>query len=170
MSYTTDREWSDQFIPQLKQIVGPLLLDVAPISMDQQFNTDLIVLQARNLQIACRVRRFDGNVRPEWLRQFTIRASRDSGAETEASKIANGYGHWLVYGWAKSAGFIDPWVVINLDSLRFHRDNPSPCIQHGTTPNGDGTHFHWFDFTSFPAEPPIIVARSSSQVVIPRLF
>jgi hypothetical protein len=55
MSYLHDREWSDPYIPAIKAIVGQYLLVESPIEVDQRQAADLIVLNARNLTIACRV-------------------------------------------------------------------------------------------------------------------
>ena len=50
-------EWSDIFLPQIKKIVGPLLLEPASFELDASEATDLVVLKARDMRIGCRVRR-----------------------------------------------------------------------------------------------------------------
>ncbi|ERT07134.1 hypothetical protein M595_2860 [Lyngbya aestuarii BL J] len=35
-------------------------------------------------------------------------------------------------------------------------------IQFGEQPNSDGTAFVWFDLSTFPSEPPILLASSLS--------
>lgn len=46
--------------------------------------------------IAARFRR--PSYYPRYAHQFTIRPSLSSGAETELSKVVNGYGDWTFYG------------------------------------------------------------------------
>lgn len=50
MSYANDRSWSDQFIPDIQAKVGPILLSPAPFHADAQQATDLMILQARDIQ------------------------------------------------------------------------------------------------------------------------
>jgi len=37
----------------------------------------------------------------------------------------------------------------------------TPQIVMGDQANADGTRFKWFDVRSFPAEPPLVVAKGS---------
>lgn len=97
-AYESDRRWSDKFIPAIKQIVGPRLLSVTPDEIDCKQAADLMVFTARDMKIAARVRR--PGFADKYPYEFTIRARRDSGAETELSKIVNGWGDWLFYGHA----------------------------------------------------------------------
>ncbi len=73
--YQPDRSWSDIFIPDIKRIVGPLLLEPASFEIDTKQATDLIILRARDQMIAARVRRPGFWDRYQY--QFTIRARRD---------------------------------------------------------------------------------------------
>ena len=67
---------------------GPL--NVAPEPMDRLQATDLVMLDARDMRIAARVRR--PGYFQRYPHQFTIRSSLPSGGETELSKIVNGKG------------------------------------------------------------------------------
>lgn len=160
--YRADRQWSDRFIPQIKSIVGPLLLDAAPFELDAKEATDLMVFRARDMRIAARIRRhgfFDN-----YGNEFTIRARRDSGAETELSKIVNGWGDWLFYGHAdERASQITQWMLIDLDHFRaglIRSSMNGHVLRTGDKPNGDGTYFKWFDARSFPKHPKLLVASS----------
>lgn len=158
-SYRCDREWSDRFIPQIKSIVGPLLLSESPLEIDQKQAADLIVMRGRDMTIGCRVRRF--GYAKKYGSQFTIRAARESGAETELSKITNGWGDWLFYGHSDEPGeTIESWMVVDLAAWRAHLIRDKGSISHGMRPNGDGTHFAWFDIHSFGPTPSILVASS----------
>jgi len=79
------RQWSDQFIPSIKTIVGPLLLVETPDEIDCNQAADLMVFSARNMRIAARVRRHGYADRFPY--EFTLRCARDSGAETELSNV-----------------------------------------------------------------------------------
>jgi hypothetical protein len=166
-SYQNDRCWSDQFIPEIKRIVGPLLLEESPLEVDMRNATDLIILNARDVKIACRIRRARYN--GSFTNQFTIRSRRDSGARTEYGKIVNGFGDWMFYGREAddSKGF-DRWMIINLAHFRAQLINNFDSLRCGECPNGDGTYFYWFDAASFEPDPPIIVASSHPVVPLPR--
>jgi hypothetical protein len=160
MAYAENREWSDQFIPTIKQIVGPYLLEPAPFALDVSEATDLIVFQARDMRIAARVRRNEYANKFPW--QFTIRSRVASGAKTEFAKIVEGWGDWLFYGFAYDGdGGIQRWMLVDLHALRAALIlRTKGCPRHDEVPNGDGTYFRWFDVRSFPATHPILVASS----------
>ena len=164
-SYQTDREISDRFIAQIKHFVGPLLLEPASLELDAKEATDLIVLRARDMRIAARIRR--NGFYDNFGSQFTIRASRDSGAETELSKIINGWGHWFFYGHLNEAETaIVHWMVVDLSSFRaglIRNSRGAGAIRCGDKANGDGTYFKWFDVRSFPHRPPLFVSCSSDH-------
>ena len=85
MSYRSDRAWSDRFIPAIKRIVGPHLLEPSSLKVDTEQAADLTVLTGRNLTIAARVRK------PGWAKshpfEFTLRAHRTSGARTDRKSV-----------------------------------------------------------------------------------
>lgn len=154
--FKADYEWQMQFLPAIKRIVGPLLIEPAAFDLDANECTDLLVLRARDMRIGCRVRRAGYGERYPW--QFTIRSRRDSGAKTELQKITDGWGDWLFYG---HEPVDDHWFLIDLDAFRAqlirHRDR----IRMGQKPNGDGTHFTWFDVRTFhPADPRLCIQLS----------
>ncbi len=162
--YRADRQWSDRFIPQIKSIVGPLLLEPAPFEMDAKEATDLMVFRARDMRIAARIRRH--GFFENYGNEFTIRARRDSGAETELSKIVNGWGDWFFYGHScEFSADVLHWMLIDLDHFRaglIRNSMNGVKLRSGDKPNGDGTYFKWFDVRSFPQHPPLLIARSPS--------
>lgn len=156
-NYRQDRSWSDRFIPDLRRVLGPLLLAEAPQVMDKQQNTDLIFIQSATKRIACRVRRW--KYFEQYPTQFTLRHRRDSGAETEYSKFIKGFGDWFVYGHATpDESRLARAYIIDLPSLRAQLIQNPRQLKTGETPNGDGTYFKWFDLSSFAPCPPILVA------------
>ncbi len=162
MPFRSDFEWQKQFIPTICGIVGPYLLVPSEFDMDAKAATDLIILNARDLRIACRMRK------PGYLKfrdEFTVRAMRQSGAQTELDKILRGFGDWMFYGHAGEAGGIAAWSLIDLSAFRYHLGKMArggnSSIRWGTKDNGDGTLFNWFAMESFPDDPPLLIARHS---------
>jgi hypothetical protein len=154
MSWASDKLWSDAYMPAVCNIVGPMLLEPAPLIRDQTEATDLIVLRARDMTIAVRIRR-EGYA-GRYPGQFTVRSKRDSGAETELAKIIKGWGDWFFYGHASGQCGISEWIVIDLHGLR-QSFQLVPSILHnpdnlvsGLKANHDGTHFRWFQADRLP--------------------
>jgi len=164
-SYAADRSWSDGFIPEIKRIVGPRLLEPSALWQDAKEATDLIVLTARDMRIAARVRRPGYS---QYAHEFTIRERRDSGVETELSKIINGWGDWLFYGHASNNNrTFEKWMIVDLHAFRagLIRDGHAGVeLKYESKKNGDGTHFKAFDTRSFPKHPPILIASNHSVV------
>ena len=163
--YTTNRNWSDRFLPEIKQLVGGHLLETSPDSFDHMEATDLMMLDARDMRVAARVRRPGYSERYPY--QFTIRSAVASGRQTELSKIVNGNGDWMFYGHSNAAQTgLDAWWLIDLRAFRAglirNRLNERQIVM-GDQKNSDGTRFKWFDVRSFPSEPPLLVASSDSQ-------
>lgn len=157
--YRHDRAWSDQFLPRMRELIGAYLLQPSDFETDAKEATDLILLKAGNLDVACRIRRPGYAERYPW--EFTIRLERDSGAMTEYEKIASGFADWFFYGHAAADGTgISRWFLIDLRAFRAHLILHREKIQTGTKPNDDGTWFKWFDIRSFPKSPPLLIASS----------
>jgi len=154
--YKTDRQWSDGYIPAMKQIIGPRLLEESSIEVDQKNATDLIVLNAKNVMIACRLRRYEYM---KYKDQFTIRSKRDSGADTELKKIVDGWGDLMFYGFADETEkpAIAAWALIDLKAFRAHLIRNKGGIVMGEKSNGDGTYFAWFKISSFIGDPPLLI-------------
>jgi hypothetical protein len=163
-NYTEDRVRSDLFIPEIRRIVGPHLLQPSNLEQDCTEATDLIILHAHDMRIAARIRRHGyGDKYPF---DITIRARRDSGVKTELSKIVDGWRDWFFYGHADLKDCaIERWWLVDLDAFRagLIRDLnrfPPDRVKCGNRANGDGTYFKFFDLRSFPDSPPILVASS----------
>ncbi len=155
MSYQSDRTWTDQFTPAVMQKVGPWLLDVASLEVDQKQATDL-VLKNDQMSIAVRIRRHGYAER--FPGEITVRASRDSGAKTELAKILAGHANRVFYGHQLSPDSIElgDWTFGDLDVFRAcHLDGepkPELNIRWGKKSNWDGTHFNWYDVSTLPPE------------------
>ena len=162
-SYRQDREWSDRFIPEMQRIIGPFLLKPSPFAIDAHQATDLVVMKAEGLSVACRVRR--PGYYNQYRHEFTVRSCRDSGTETELSKLYNGFADWMFYAHAsddcdhaEEPGF-KAWMLINLDSFRSQMITYSSRIQSFKKSNQDGTHFVSFDIRSFRPHPPLLIGQ-----------
>jgi len=49
--WTSDKAWSDQYMPAIKRILGEHLIGAAPQEDDQERNTDLIVLRMEAVRL-----------------------------------------------------------------------------------------------------------------------
>ena len=117
MTWQEEKRWSDRFLPEIKRILGELFIGEAPQEEDAERNTDLIVLKLEPLRFACRVRRHGYLAR--YSDEFTIRASLKSGAKTELTKIIEGWGDYLFYGFSDvEEKLLAKWTIINLSAFR----------------------------------------------------
>lgn len=172
-AYSQDRQWSDRYLDAIRRIVGPLLLVPAPLELDTRQNTDLMVLTARNMTIAARVRR--AGFAQQYPYDVTLRYKRDSGAATELEKIVAGWGDWMFYGHAGAGDVpsIQRWMLLDLAAIRreWIREGIRSALDlkpkyRATLQricNYDGTHFVAFDVRTFPSS--ILIAASESFAV-----
>lgn len=167
MSYQSNRNWSDQYIPAIKQIVGPCLIETSSFDVDTKQATDLIIMRARDMMIACRVRR-EGYL-DKYGYDMTLRAKLESGVETELSKVTNGWADCMFYAHADNGTNprFSRWFLIDLHAWRAAMIRDKKAIRQGMTSNGDGTHFAWFDLRTFPPAPSIIIASSEPLPYLP---
>jgi len=151
MGYSADRAWSDLHIDHLKQIVGPRLLVPSDFDVDTKQATDFVLLEARNWQIAARVRKpgyFD-----RYPYEFTVRSYRPTGVRTELEKVLHdGFGDWMFYGHhggiASKRGrplyVIGRWMLLDL-----HKFRDAVAASGGRLgqemQNPDGTRFRAYD-------------------------
>jgi len=162
--WQSDKAWSDRFIPEIRSIVGPCLLVPSSLEQDQTEAADLVILKAAAMTIACRVRR--PGYLPRYKNEFTVRCHRTSGAKTELEKITEGWGDWMFYGHAgESEKYLELWWLLDLSAWRAHLIRDKRQIKSGVTANRDGrTKFSWFDITSFPQSPPLVIACSEMEM------
>lgn len=110
-----DKSWSDQFLPEIKAILGQTFIGAAPPEEDMEHNTDLIVLRMEPLRIACRVRRAEYFRR--YSDEFTIRTSRPNGVKTELFKLIEDWGNYFFYGFGEDGGLVW-WSIGDLRVFR----------------------------------------------------
>ena len=156
MEWTEDKKWSDRFIPEIKRIIADVLICVAPIEEDMQRNSDLVVLKMDSVRVACRIRRH--GYLEKYGDQFTIRAGRPSGIKTELSKIIEGWGDFLFYGFSdQEEKLLVKASMIDLDVFRLefmrqlHRSSGRiPGISK--TNHDNSSDLLAFEFKDFPPE------------------
>lgn len=170
-SFFTDKKWSDRFIPDMQRIVGEHLIGPAPDDEDMKRNTDLIVLRLDPIRIACRIRKH--GYYDSFGDEFTIRISRPSGTKTEFAKLIEGYGDYILYGFAdKGETKIHAWILGDLRVFRLTfqemswKGKPIGTAQK----NKDGSSdFMAFKISDFPDD--FIVAQHSPEPYVkPRLL
>lgn len=159
-SYTLNRHWSDKFLPQIGAIVGPHLVCTSSFEVDTQKATDLVMVSAKGLDLACRVRR--PGYAEKYPFEFTVRARTRFGAKTEMPKLIDGCGDWMFYGHANSSEIISRWWLIDLSAWRsaMIRDKKIRQSARNIIPNKDGSGFCSFDIRDFPDDPPILIDGS----------
>ncbi len=140
--WTTQKVWSDQFLPEMKHILGEALIHEADVKEDALRNTDLVTLAMQGQQrIACRIRRH--RYLKDHFQEFTLRCSLRSERQTEFDKLLQGWGDFLFYGFANETETgLAQWFIGDLEIfrrwLRHHHD------RHGEWPgvvvgNSDGS-------------------------------
>ncbi len=117
IDWKKDKQWSDRFLNEIKQILGLHLIAEPPIEEDAERNTDLIVLHMAPFRVGCRVRKF--RYLERYGEQFTIRAGRPSGIKTEMTKIIEGWGRYFFYGFAdEEEKRLSAWMLGDLNVFR----------------------------------------------------
>lgn len=152
MPFRTDFDWQRAFVPHVVRIVANYLIAEAPFEEDARHNTDLLVLKAETTRVACRLRRFDQL--SSYGDQFTLRASRPNGCDTELTKVLRGWGDYIFYGFVNhDESDLAAWLLGDLNEFRIWHHRELVC---GRTPwlvkhNGDGSStFHAYRISDLP--------------------
>lgn len=159
-----DKRWADRFLPEIKAALGVHLFGEASEDDDRHRATDLIVLKLEAVRVAVRIRRHAYLER--YPDEFTIRAERPSGQETELAKVLSGWGDFLFYGFANAEETgLAAWRLLDLKVFRlaFHRQIvalPAGRFPGSTLDNPDGSgRFLAFNLADFPAE--LVIAKGA---------
>lgn len=149
-----DKRWSDQFLSEIKSILGMHLIAEPPVEEDQERNTDLMVLRLDAVRVGCRVRKSKYMYR--YSNEFTIRAGRPSGVKTELTKLVEGWGDYFFYGFGDN-GELLAWTLADLKVFRWWF-NHTICKNKGVVPgiqqkNHDGSsNFRAFVWSNMPKD------------------
>ncbi len=134
--YHKDRTWSDRYLPQVKEILQENLNKIVQVKIagDKEDTTNAtdMVIQLESGDVAVRIRRPDCK-----FRDLTLRSSRESGTETELSKIKKGLPRWYLYGWTNDKQEIYEWILVDLNKVR----EKELWEEKRERPNHDGTWF-----------------------------
>jgi hypothetical protein len=161
--FDRDFDWQRQFLPRVKQLIANYLITEAAPEEDKEHNTDLLVLKATTMRIACRIRK-SGDLKYEG--EFTIRSKRPSGAKTELAKVIEGWGDYIFYGFEHPSDpfALSAWLLGDLNVFRLwhsyqliRRKGELPGLERE---NPDGSSwFRAYGITSLPSS--FVVARKS---------
>ena len=159
-----DFDWQRAYIPAMKVILANYLITEASADEDQTHNTDLVVLTLDRLRVACRIRTHKYVRNLDYRNQFTIRASRPSGTETELAKVLAGWGDYILYGFAGEHGNnLCAWMLGDLRVFRLWHHRQLALLPPRTYPgqgrsNGDGSStFRAYQIDDLPDD--FIIAR-----------
>lgn len=155
MSFQADLAWGERFIPLVKRIVGPQLLTVSPLEVDQKRAADLILMRAEPIELGVRIR--GQRYLRSYPHDFTIRYARDNGARTEFSKVMDGLMTHMFYGHALSDNGppeFSRYFLLDMDVFRDElrlagRERAFETQMIKRIPNGDGTHLLACDMRRF---------------------
>jgi hypothetical protein len=165
LPWKKDHAWSRRFLPEMKRIIGEYLIVEAPQEEDISHNTDLIVLRLDAIRIACRVRKHHYVHR--FGDEFTIRSDRPNSVKTELAKIIEGWGDYILYGFADAPErALCAWVLGDLRVFRLWFN--SSIVKHSghvpgsVQPNRDGSSdFRAFRISDLPAT--FVIARCERE-------
>ena len=156
--FKDDFAWQRKWIPRMKTIIGPHLLRESSFEEDTKEATDLIVLRADGVRIACRIRR-PGYVN---FNDITITCRRESGSLCEWDKMILDecadwffYGHTTVENPRDEGADIIPRFLINLAITRtWMKQNHGPERGPNRGYIGQRCWFYAFDIQKLKAAIP----------------
>jgi len=166
-------------MPSLRTILAPHVVRIedATVEQDTRQATDLVVVSAGDIRVACRVRRPGYADHPLYRWQFTVRSRVPSGTETELTKIFRGWGDRMIYAHQREHGSpqIARWTLVDLRAFRGllqadeyrARCGRDRFLCDEDISNGDGTWFRAYDVREIPQ---VVIASSYEipAVSIPR--
>lgn len=155
MGWREDKARAERHNPQIKSILGRLLIGEAPEQIDMHEATDLIVLRMDPVRIACRIRGWKFYER--FGDGFTIRSYRPSGAQTELAKISGGFCDLYFYGFEDTEQErVGAWVVLDLDVFRdaykAYMAGGRPMVVDRRDNTDGSSSFVGFRLSEFPTE------------------
>lgn len=166
--FDADFDWQRALLPEVKVACATHLICEAPPEEDMRHNTDLIVLKMDTVRIAVRLRRYHYLHQKNYANEFTIRAGRPSGVDTELAKVISGWGDYNFYGFANQTNTgLAAWVLGDLKVFR--RWFTHQLVKNGgkipgvSKPNADGSsEFYAFTISDLPAD--FVVARVTDEM------
>jgi len=159
-TWIEDKGWSDQFIPEIKMIIGCCLI-VEDKEEDMKRNGDLVMLKVNPVRVSCRVRR-DRYCKKPYLNEFTMRGDRLSGTKSELTKVLEGWGDYNFYGFSSyDESHLQYWTLMNLGIFREYVDKYGIERLGKQLKNVEGSSFWVFSMNNFPDN--FVIARSTDK-------
>jgi len=116
-NWQTDKGWSDRFIPEITRHLGQALITEPPVIEDQMRNSDLMIFSMDAVRVACRIRK--NSYLKAYGGEFTLRAGRPSGTKTELTKVIEGWGSHIFYGFSdEQEKYLQQWFLGDLNLFR----------------------------------------------------
>lgn len=160
-----DFDWQAALMPEVKRACGPYIMFEAPPEEDMKHNTDLMTVSGR---FSVRIREYEYLHQRNYSNEFTIRSSRQSGAQTELAKVISGWGDYIFYGFATpDKQGLAAWVLGDLKVFR-RWFTFRICEMGGKLPgisckNADGSsEFRAFTIDELP--PDFVIARVTADM------
>jgi len=157
-SFESSKRWN----PIIKRIVGPYLLRDSTLVEDTTEATDLIVLRAEGVRVACRVRNHNGGYASRYPWDITMTCQRETGSKCEWDKMILGdLGDWFFYGHGNSScDDIEHWFLVDLGIARPYLRSGN-WIKKGPNKDVPGKRcwFYAFNAQRFPISSAIIAQR-----------
>lgn len=163
--YSSQRPWSDQFLPQDKKILSNVfgcdtaLIEITTPDVDMRKAADLIIQShvpdERGVYVAVRTR--TAGYAAQYADEFTVRAHYTAGHKTEYAKIMEGYGDIMLYGFVVE-NVISRWILIDLDVFREEAENDYIKMEHKHNRDGKNS-FYAYNIKSFK-QPGILLGNS----------
>ena len=154
MNYQQNRTFGDKFMREVSGILGQALIMPAPKEEDCERNTDLMVLGMDSVRIGCRIRK--NRYIQRYGYEFTIRGRSRNNMKTEISKIIEGWGDYLFYGFASPCeSHLERWTIISLNEFRIWHSREMFRLKHMPgqfQENGDGSALYGFDLRMMPRQ------------------
>lgn len=167
VSFENDNNFTSRYNQKIKELAAQYIIQVASPFRDMKQATDFDI---KKCALAARIRRGD-KLDEKYKYDITLRFRRESGAETEFSKVMAGHGDWFFYGHASGIGIdISTWYLIDLEVLRQEIRAKVP-LKFSVIQNGDNqTSFIAFDLRSFKRIKELLIGSSEVVEYDPNMY
>lgn len=158
--YNNNRHWSDQYLDQVKKVLGCGRANVSITSfrIDTQEAADLLI-EADNkhddVYVAVRLRK--QQYVNKYPHDFTVRYEYTDGYKTEYQKIMEGFADTMFYGFV-IGGSIARWIILDMDCFRKEAEKDYIIKEHKHNRDGRNS-FLAFDIRSFKSNIVIMTSK-----------
>jgi hypothetical protein len=165
MNLIDQKKFSESFYSEIKCLIAQHTVKIAPMFMDFEEATDLIVGEAA---VAVRVRTNDARRWSNAENEFTLRSRTQHNRKNEIDKIAQGYTNLFFYGFANENGTrINRWFLFDCEIMRKVLSCPKSmgveCVDISNRGSGDNTAFRAYDIKSFNEKAPDFIIDTNAE-------